>query len=569
MADSQSLSKRSEELDTELKTILENSKVINGNTKKYVLSPTVLSDGDLLRRERIGQKNEDKPHKVILMVGETGTGKTTLINSMINYIMGVKWEDKIWLEAIEISEHQTESQTKAVTVYEVYAPNSPFALTVIDTPGFGDTEGFNKDQRVAEALQQLFRSEDGIHEIHAVCLVLNASDVRLHERKRYILDEILSLFGKDIEKHILLLFTHQEKPTLPKRITNFIKESLSKYTKNGEYICFKFDNCQSECSEEEDRESYKVSWDNGIDNFRKFFNHLNEIKPKSLHLTEGVLTARKQLDASVSNLRDRIELADLKEKELEQTKTALDKCENYSKEQNNFQFEVDEPYKDLVPINASWWHLSKEATHCTTCKENCHYPGCWWVSNLSNCSVMEEGKCKICKGKCDYTDHVKDKKKCKICKGKCDYTDHVKDKNKCTICTGKCYYTDHVKDNNMYVIKTRKVKKTKDDLKKKYDEETGEKKDLMTKLEKHIKQIEAEKIELVKECYECLEKIMETALKSTSMSSFIHLDFIIEKVKETGNQERAQKLEELKIRVIEDNKGLAERFYTYTKQMII
>lgn len=209
---------RSKELDTELKTILVNSKSIDGYTKKYLLSPTVLSDGDLLRRERIGlQKNEDKRRKVILMVGETGTGKSTLINSMINYIMGVRWEHKIWLEAIEISEHQTESQTKAVTVYEVYAPNSPFVLTVIDTPGFGDTEGFDKDRRVAEALQQLFRSEDGIHEIHAVCLVLNATDVRLHERKHYILDEILSLFGKDMEKHILLLFTHQEKPTLPKK----------------------------------------------------------------------------------------------------------------------------------------------------------------------------------------------------------------------------------------------------------------------------------------------------------------------------------------------------------------
>lgn len=465
------------------------------------------------------------------MVGETGTGKSTLINSMINYIMGVRWEHKIWLEAIEIPEHQTESQTKAVTVYEVNAPNSPFVLTVIDTPGFGDTEGFDKDKRIAEALQQLFRSEDGIHEIHAVCLVLNATDARLHERKRYILDEILSLFGKDIEKHILLLFTHQEKPTLPKRITNFIKKSLSKYTENGEYICFKFDNCQSEYSDEEDRASYKASWDNGIDNFRKFFNHLNEINPKSLHMTEGVLRVRKQLDASVSNLRDRIELADLKKQEIEQTKTALDKCENYREEQNNFQHEVDEPYKDLVPINASWWHWSKQATRCKVCEENCHYPGCWWVSKLSKCSVMDEGKC--------------------------------------TVCTRRCDHTDHVKDNYKYVNKTRKVTKTKEDLKKKYEEESGEKKGLMTKLEKDIQQIEAQKIRLVEECYQCLEKLMETALKSTSISSFIHLDFMIEKMKETGNQERAQKLEELKKRAIADDKGLVERFCTYTKQMII
>lgn len=62
---------------------------------------------------------------------------------------------------------------------------------------------------------------------------------------------------------------------------------------------------------------------------------------------------------------------------------------------------------------------------------------------------------------------------------------------------------------------------------------------------------------------------MDTALKSTSISSFIHLDFMIEKVKETGNQERAQKLEELKMRVIEENQGPVGRLRTYAKQMSI
>jgi len=243
-------------------------------------------------------------------------------------------------------------------------------------------------------------------------------------------------------------------------------------------------------------------------------------------MTEGVLRVRKQLDACVNNLRERIELSDLKKQELEQTKTALDEFENYREEQNNFQCEVDEPCKELVPINASWWHLrSKEATRCKICEENCHFPGCWWFSDLSQCSVMEEGKC--------------------------------------TVCTGKCDTTAHVKDKNKYVNKTRKVTKTNDELKKKYEEEFGEKKDLMTKLEKDIEVNEAEKIRLVEECYQCLEKLMETALKSTSISSFIHLDFMIEKVRETGNQERAQKLEELKRRAIEENKGLAERLCTY------
>ncbi|KAI7792862.1 hypothetical protein IRJ41_019249, partial [Triplophysa rosa] len=72
--------------------------------------------------------------------------------------------------------------------------------------------------------------------------------------------------------------------------------------------------------------------------------------------------------------------------------------------------------------------------------------------------------------------------------------------------------------------------------------------------------IEEEMIELLEKCYQCLEKLMETSLKSTSRSSFRHLDFMIEKVKETGKQERVRKLEELQIKAQEENMGLMRRF---------
>uniref|UniRef100_A0A8C1SI59 AAA+ ATPase domain-containing protein n=1 Tax=Cyprinus carpio TaxID=7962 RepID=A0A8C1SI59_CYPCA len=521
-------------LKNELKKILMNSKSVKkGPTTKFILNTTVVTEEELLRKERLGEKNDDKPHKVILMVGETGTGKTALINAMINYIMGVRWEHKIWLEVVGVSENQTRSQTAAVTVYEVFPQDSPFSLTVIDTPGFGDAENEDKDKSIPEALQQLFRSEDGIHEIHAVCVVLKVSETRLHERQQYILDEIMSLFGKDIEKHILLVFTHQLHKTLPQKVFNFIKESkikCAKTKKPNEYICFMFDNCQSDYYSEEDRESYKASWDRGIENFKRFFDYLNGINPKSLDMTEGVLRARKQLDASVNNLKDRIVFADCRKQELEQTKAALEECEQGREKENNFVYEIDEAYKQEVQINSSWWHLSKQATRCTDCKENCHYPGCWWVKDLSWCSVMTDGKC--------------------------------------TVCTGKCDHTKHVKDDKMYEIQTRKVKRTKEDLKKKYEKELGENKSVFIGLENEIRWLEAEKIRLVEECYQCLEKLMETALKSTSMSCFLYLDFMIEKVKETGKEERVQKLEDLKRRSQEENKGLIIRFNRYCKTKI-
>nr|XP_055071162.1 uncharacterized protein LOC129451755 [Misgurnus anguillicaudatus] len=505
-------------LEDKLSEILKNTKLIKGPTTRYILNTTKITEGELLRKERIGEKDDKKPHKVILLVGETGSGKSTLISAMVNYIMGVRWEHKIWLEVVETSEDQTESQTTAVTVYEVFPQDSPFSLTIIDTPGFGDTKGEGEDKLIAEALQQLFRSVDGIHEIYAVCLVLKATDARLHDRQLYIFDEILSLFGKDIEKHISILITNADE-NVPKKPLNLIKTSKIPCAKkkDDQPIYFKFNNCQSECYDEEDRSSYKSSWDRGNENLRQFFDYLNGLSPINVYMTEGVLRSRKQLNASVNNLKNRIEWAEGKKKELEQTKAAVKEYEQDGGNQKNYTFEVDEQYKVLVEIQSSWWHLSKRAMRCPKCEENCHYPGCWWVNSLSQCSVMnKDGKCTVCK---------------------------------------KCEHTKHKKDNQIYERRTKKVMRTNEDLKRKYEEYT-DKKSLLSKLEDSIKQADAEKSRLVEECYQCLEKLMDTALKSTSMSCFIHLDFMIEKLKETGNQERVQKLEELKRRALEENTGL-------------
>ncbi|XP_057181135.1 uncharacterized protein LOC130548404 [Triplophysa rosa] len=203
----------------------------------------------------------------------------------------------------------------------------------------------------------------------------------------------------------------------------------------------------------------------------------------------------------------------------------MQEYEKYEGKLKNFEKEFDEPYKELVSINASWWHMSKQATYCTVCKENCHYPGCWWVNNLSWCSVMSN-------------------------------------EGKCTVCSGKCDHTEHVKDNKIYEIKTRKITKTDKDLKKKFDE-YKEKKSLMSNLKSEIEKFKEEKIRFVEECYHCLEKLMETALKSTSMSCFIHLELMIERLKETGNQERVKKLEELKKKAEVENPGLLRSAWMY------
>ena len=95
--------------------------------------------------ERSGLSTE---HKVVMLMGVTGAGKSTLINAMVNYIIGVEWEDEFRFKMVDDQREgqyksQIHSQTQIITSYTIYKNihhNIPYTLTIIDTPGFGDVK---------------------------------------------------------------------------------------------------------------------------------------------------------------------------------------------------------------------------------------------------------------------------------------------------------------------------------------------------------------------------------------------------------------------------------------------
>ncbi|XP_016426294.1 uncharacterized protein LOC107754394 [Sinocyclocheilus rhinocerous] len=485
-----------------------------------------LDPSEPYRKMTFGKRDSKKPHKTLLMVGETGTGKTTLINAIVNYMLGVKREDKVWFEITDDQGNQksVHSQTSIITVYGFYLQESKTDLTIIDTPGYGETGGVDLDKRIAISLHSLSKSAEGVHEIHAVCLVVKVTQKQLSDRQQYIFDAVLSLFGRDIAENIVLLFTYSTGAP-PKKALTAVKEAKIKCAVNDKKkpVYFLFDNCQSDAADEEQEmiqeqssEDFKEkSWNLSHNGMMGFFTFLENIKPKTLHMTQEVLQKRKQLEANVSNLQLRIQVMDQKQNELKQTQAALEKNRKYVEENNDFEYEAKVSYKEKIPISSEFWHLTKEATCCTVCQENCHYPGCWWVRDLSWCSVMK--------------------------------------KNHCTVCTNRCHYSKHVKEATIYVPKTKKEKRTYEGLKKEYDGKIGDGMSLVNKLEEELQELEKEKIKLLNEAYYSVESLEMIALNTDSLLTLLHIDFLIVKLKEINEPEKAKKLEDIKKRAGEAN----------------
>lgn len=105
-------------------------------------------------------KEEEEQSIVLMVVGQTGSGKTTLLNAYINYLMGINYEDKFRYVIINeaFDKKQDESQTSEVTIYNVKAPDGTI-IQIIDTPGFGDTQGIKKDIEITQKIRQKFIDE--------------------------------------------------------------------------------------------------------------------------------------------------------------------------------------------------------------------------------------------------------------------------------------------------------------------------------------------------------------------------------------------------------------------------
>ena len=131
-------------------------RVVDGTTL-LKLPLTESSPSSIVKRFSLGDPDQTgKRCKTILMMGASGAGKTTWINAMINYILGIKWQTPfrfLLIDEVVRGGSQAFSQTSEVTVYDIHYQDGfsiPFTLTIVDTPGFGDTGDLSATTRSLE-----------------------------------------------------------------------------------------------------------------------------------------------------------------------------------------------------------------------------------------------------------------------------------------------------------------------------------------------------------------------------------------------------------------------------------
>ncbi|CAL8369516.1 unnamed protein product [Boreogadus saida] len=473
-------------------------------------------------------KDSGKPNRTVMLLGATGSGKSTLINGMINYILDIDWKDSFRFKLIneDLLKSQAESQTAHVTTYKIHHQDGfqvPYSLTLVDTPGFGDTRGIERDRAITEQIRRLFTSAKGVCEIDAVCFVTQASQARLTPSQKYVFDSVLSIFGKDVAENICMLVTFadgQQPPVLA--AINAAKIPCPK-TDKGLPVHHKFNNSalfadNKSFSDRADQDSDKkmevnnfdaMFWAMGAKSMETFFTGLGKMTTRSLQLTKEVVDERRQLEVSVEGLQTQVKVRLAKLEEIRSTQQQIEKHNADITSNENFQIEFDV----IRPVQKKLTKEGQFITNCQQCSTTCHYP-CKIADDRKKhkCSAMRDGKCSVCPGHCDWRIHFNQR-----------------------------YKWTYVKEKRM---------KTVQQLKDKYEKATEAKitvQQLIEHLGEEVAHLQDEIILVMDTSSRCIARLKKIALRPNPLSTPEYIDLLIEGEKSEAKEGYLARIESLNI----------------------
>ena len=176
----------------ELLKIEDNLKIYKYSNKERILYKNLINQYfyDYDNFDESNYKNA----KILLFIGKTGDGKTTVINALFNIIKDIKIDDKyrfILIKEEEKEKKQAESQTDGLHLYYIKDINNN-PIIIIDTQGFGDTRGKNYDDLIYKAFEDII-SNLIIH-INRIFFIGKSNESRLIILIKYIFSFVKVFF---------------------------------------------------------------------------------------------------------------------------------------------------------------------------------------------------------------------------------------------------------------------------------------------------------------------------------------------------------------------------------------
>jgi len=392
----------------------------------------------------------------ILILGETGVGKSTWINGIANYIKynslkdamdapeftvlipsrfiftDDEGEEKEIAFGSDSNEELKDGQSATQFPREYTIETETTNYHLIDTPGIGDSRGIEKDK---ENFDNVLAFLTCYEKINAVVVLLKPNNARLTIAFKFCVLELLTHLHKSLEHNIIFAFTNSRgtfyRPgdTLPV-LKKLLKEKNINITLSPEtYFCFdneafRFLACQKKGVKftDEDVELFSKSWDKSCDTTGRLFYYVKSMPPHETKKTLSLNEARSYIVAMSKPMGEAVQIIEMNLKMVNRIK---EQCREDEDEIQKFQEKLhfkgfERKIKCLdFPITVcadgeckKYEHIGKsmemETIYPQICHSRCYLKGVPVETTnneqLSVCAAMYNGKCTECKH--DYRFHM-------------------------------------------------------------------------------------------------------------------------------------------------------------------
>ncbi|KAI9345488.1 hypothetical protein DFJ73DRAFT_940410 [Zopfochytrium polystomum] len=427
---------------------------------KYQLTPSL---------ESVIAGDEKPIH--LRFLGPTGAGKSTTINSLINFLFGVKQSDnfrfKVVWEKDERKDDRAGSQTSDIVVYVVPKTILDRKVVIIDTPGFGDTRGLAYDSRTLTLLKKLFASSDlEMSTLTAVCLVIKSSETVLSATLKYQISQVVEPLWEgprrslDPAAHVLRRLQATMQSPLSKRPTAFFEP-----------------------------DAMEMFWNLGVTCFERFTGEISNWQLISTKNSADVLSYRRKLECTAAGLQNQIRALTQENNVKKEELAALSQINLEVESNKNFKYKVSETISKQVNISGT----GRYVTNCLLCNSTCH----------DDCAYANDNDKKFCS---------------------------AMDGESCGICANKCHWSKHVNNGFYYENETVEVEKTYHEMMVKYKIKSTEKQAkllLVEKIEKGIAENREQSIKMIRELKATLSKLEKLAHRQPNGSEVEFIEQLI------------------------------------------
>lgn len=261
----------------------------------------------------------------IILIGETGVGKTAFMSLLSNVCAGVKLEefDTVHDKGNEAGGAATGSQTNKPRLYIITCANG-FQIHILDTPGLADTRGIDKDNEHKAAIAESIKEQ--IETVDAVIVMANGTLERLGVATEYALTVISGMFPHSIIDNIGFVFT-----MVPNALSfNFQRDALPVELKDARI--WTVDNPLAQWSkyqanltaippkDEEDLEdmfdTVSTCYKKTLKSLNDFLKWLDERKVEPVQSISDLYEMSTSIEASISNVIARMDQAEKRRQEL-------------------------------------------------------------------------------------------------------------------------------------------------------------------------------------------------------------------------------------------------------------